>query len=268
MSCDNEDAIPAYIQIDEYQITANAATQGSNSHNIQDVWVYANNNLIGAFNLPATIPILEEGSVDIIIDPGIRDNGISASPRIYPYYTRYETTVELISEQVTAVTPSSTYTSDLKFVFKEDFEESNIFSIDRDMDNLTRMGQTSVGAIEGTAGVLDLSTAHPINEVATNIAYSNLPLTGSVDVYLELNYKADVDFAIGLIGYDDFGAIQVFYSHVLTAKGEWNKAYLNFTEVLFNSRMNSYQVAFLAGLPDGLSEAKVLVDNVKLVHRE
>ncbi len=266
VGCDTEEeAIPAYLQIDNYTITT-SASQGSDSHNIQDVWVYANNNLIGGFNLPATIPILESGAVDIVIDPGIRDNGVSSSPRIYPYYTRFETTVNLVEGEVVSLTPSSTYNSNVTFALVEDFEESNLFEDDRDNNSATQINLSIQGAYEGSSGRIELTTDNPRIEVASNLVFEDLPTDASSQVYLEMDYKNDIALAIGLIGVDEFGFEFAFYSHVVTPQGDWNKVYINLTEVLFNSDLETYQIGFATTLPSELNSATIMLDNIKLVY--
>ena len=52
MSCEQEtQEIPSYIKINEYSLYT-TASQGSNSENISDIWVYADDQLIGTFELP------------------------------------------------------------------------------------------------------------------------------------------------------------------------------------------------------------------------
>ena len=59
---------PSYLKINSIPLNTRKSaseTYGSNSNNIVDAWVFANGKLIGSFELPATIPILAEGNVEI-----------------------------------------------------------------------------------------------------------------------------------------------------------------------------------------------------------
>ena len=52
---DEPEQIPAYIRIENINVSTTTAEQGSNSHNILDAWIFVDNQLIGAFdcrNLP------------------------------------------------------------------------------------------------------------------------------------------------------------------------------------------------------------------------
>ena len=104
-SCKEDEPIPAYIKIDAVDLTTDQNTEGWNSQGIKDAWVYIDNNLVGAFELPAEFPVLEEGTHNISVGGGILLNGISSTRTEYPMYRFYESTVSLIPEQTTTVNP-------------------------------------------------------------------------------------------------------------------------------------------------------------------
>ena len=74
------------LQIDSVSLDTNYYEQGSNFKAITDAWVYVDDGLIGAFELPATIPVLAEGKHKLEIRPGIKLNGISSTRAPYPFY--------------------------------------------------------------------------------------------------------------------------------------------------------------------------------------
>ena len=88
--CDKEEQIPSYIYISEFVLYTKNTNFGSNSHDFVDAWVYANNKLIGVFELPATIPILESGSKQLTIIAGIRKNGLYYEREAYPFLKPYD----------------------------------------------------------------------------------------------------------------------------------------------------------------------------------
>ncbi len=258
--------IPAYIEIESIDLQTNSNTQGSNSAKITEATVFAGPDLIGVFPLPARVPILASGSTEINIDAGIRDNGISASPVIYPYYDRYTTTVDLVEGEIVSIQPTVTYLDNLSFLLLEDFEDGHFINDDRDANTNTQIVLSEVDAFEGQSGVIHLDTDNPIVEVATSISFEDIPTTGAVAIYLELNYKTNIPFGIGVIGLDISGLEEVYYSHGLNTIDSWNKVYINLTEVISNSRLESYQIGFAAQLPDGTSTGTIQLDNVKLLH--
>ena len=58
--------------------------------NITDAWVTMDGINLGVFELPAQIPILDEGEHNFRISPGIKENGMSATRMIYPFYEIHE----------------------------------------------------------------------------------------------------------------------------------------------------------------------------------
>lgn len=87
--------IPAYLSIDSVFVNTNYQTQGSASHKITDIWVYLNDDFIGAFELPVKIPILKQGNHKITIKAGIKVNGIANTRTAYPFYTEYSQYIDL-----------------------------------------------------------------------------------------------------------------------------------------------------------------------------
>ncbi len=261
------EALPAYIQIEPFEFSTNL-DQGSASNNITDAWLYVDNELIGAFTLPATVPVLKTGEFSVIVDPGIKENGVAATPTIYPYYQRYTNTVNLVETEITTIQPESAYNDNLNFVFIEGFTDQHLFTADLDGNPETSIVSSSLGAYEGNSGRIELTTEHPRLQVATGFVYDNLPTDGSVQIYLEMDYKNAVNLGVGVIGVDANGIEKAFYSHGLNPTAEWKKVYINLTEVIFNSELEYYQITFAATLPDGLDSAVILVDNIKLIHFE
>jgi hypothetical protein len=116
--------IPAYIHIDKINLTTTFSTEGSNSHKITDAWIYIDEQLVGCFELPATFPVLYEGSHQIKIRPGIKVNGIAATRSPYPFYINYDTIVNLQKGAKLNLTPTVKYRSNMTFNFMEDFENT------------------------------------------------------------------------------------------------------------------------------------------------
>jgi len=88
---DGDQTIPAFIRIDTISLTSDYFTEGANTHNISDAWVYVNDQIIGAFELPALIPVLAKGTNKLEIRPGIKLNGISSTRAPYPFYKPFIT---------------------------------------------------------------------------------------------------------------------------------------------------------------------------------
>ena len=75
-SCDkigDSPGLPHVIEVTEFNLST-TLDQGTNSHAVNEVWVYTPTDVLGVFPLPATIPYLNEdesGIVDLRISAGI-----------------------------------------------------------------------------------------------------------------------------------------------------------------------------------------------------
>ncbi len=265
-SCDiinPEEDIPAYIEIKEFNYTPEPG--GSSSTKITDGWIYVDGEFLGAFNLPRTIPVLRSGEVNIILDAGIKENGIVETPGIYPFYERYATTVTLTPGETVTIQPDTKYDESVaKNVFDENFDDSNL--------NFSEFEKTDIGAKEGDSGILRLDDEDKPSLSGLSGPILEFPGQGDV-AFLELDYKGDVNIFVGVTGYDSFGQ-DVFTElrYGLNPKEDWNKVYFNFTELmdlLKEQTVDSYRIRIAAQIPlvDGVfiyEEAEVMIDNVKL----
>jgi hypothetical protein len=120
--------IPAYIYADTFTFTCDLTTQGYDSEKITDGWLYVNGELLGVYELPALIPLLASGNAEIVLLPGVKENGISVFSISYPFYDAYEIN-EALAEGVTdTLHPLTSYfTSGLHYVIDR-FEIGNMFS--------------------------------------------------------------------------------------------------------------------------------------------
>ena len=269
-SCDvinPDEQIPAYVHIEPYTVETDFF-EGTSSSRITEAWFYANGEYLGAYGLPADIPVLAEGQAELRIFPGIKDNGIISTPDIYPFYTTITTTVDLVPAQTVTINPIAEYTANTKFVFIEEFENAHVFVDDQDGDPGTGISISDIDVFEGsTSGRIYLDTMHTLVEVATLTKYTGIPTNGS-PVYLEMNYKNEVAFSVGLIGHAGTLDPATYYVITLVPRDFWNKIYINLTEAMLISDLDAYQVVIQAGLPGNLEEAELFFDNIKLLHFE
>lgn len=264
--------IPAYIYLEPFQLQENPGIQaGSLDHRISHVYAYSGNDFLGIFTLPALIPVLMEGSQELLLDPAIRDNGISTNVQIYPFYERYITQVALEPGQIDTISPVTRYRSNIKVHFIEDFETGTpIFSEDRDGNPQTFMGLTSEEVFEGAkSGVVRLDTANILFDAATS-RDQLFSLREGGRVYLEMNYKNETEVLFGLIEIDNLGGTESYYEYGLLPRDTWNKVYFNLSDLVRVTNAESYQVVATCGLPfqSGAftrTEAKVYLDNIKLI---
>ena len=265
-SLDKEEQIPSYLYIPSVSLTTTAG-QGAATENITEVWVYANDLLLGAYGLPATVPILEAGDTKIEIFPGIKDNGITTTPELYPMFETVVETINLVAAEFDTITPVFKYKSSVEFAFVEGFESNQIFNFDEDGNVGTALSRTTESFKSGSrSGKISLTQINNFIRVANEARLTELPTNGSA-VYLEFDYKNDIEFSVGLIGYDPNvnGVSQLIIT--LREKEDWNKVYINLTTELQLSQLASYRVLFDATLEeDAGATGSIYLDNIKLVY--
>jgi len=126
-SCNPDEREPAYLIINSVSVSSNPQTQGSNCSNVKDVWVYVDNQYLGTYQLPARIPVLEEGTKNVILRAGILENGISATHSAYPLYKSDTRSINFIPGQETTIdTFNVAYFPALIYTWYEDFEKDAI----------------------------------------------------------------------------------------------------------------------------------------------
>lgn len=267
-----EEDIPAFIKVDNFQLTTALNTQGSNRHQINDVWAFVGGEALGVFELPATIPVLATGTQNITLFAGIRENGLRSSPVIYPFYERYEVELNLVPEQTTTISPRIKYnTQNSIFELIEDFEDSRL-SLRTTIPNA--LNRTTTQILEGTASGQVLLNTNPRIELTSTTTFLDLPTSEGLPVYLEMDYRTNVELEVGLVGIstDPLNPIEaVSYKVILCPLSEWNKVYINFQEDLEISQLDAYRLAFRASIEDtgcgnsNRTNPEVLLDNIKLI---
>jgi len=277
-SCDivnPEEPIPAYLVIPEFTLNTELSTEGTNSHKITEAHIFVANEFIGIFSLPATVPVLAEGVQDVEIFPGIRPNGLGDITDIYPFYERYQTTLDFVSGSIDTIMPVTRYLDNVKFFFEpqENFEDGTLtFAIDIDGDPATTIELTNQEVFEGNgSGLIELERTDAQMELGSNLI-TDLPTSNSTATFLELNYKTETSFLVGVIGYDSQG--RIIYSLVdkgVNPRDDWNKIYFDFSEEMIDlisveDQLAGWRLVIISDLFDGATDqANIYLDNIKLV---
>ncbi len=264
-ACDKAEELPAWIVIEDYDVEV-LPGQGTADHQITEVYAYTPTRFLGVFPVPGRIPILKTGATQIDLFPGIRANGIKASPDIYPFLARYRQTVDLVPGNVDTIKPVFTYDPISRIRFVEDFEggiktfgeliKGKMLEIDSDE------------VFEGIgSGRITLDSLNPLFEIAS-ISYTDLPLNGT-PIYLEVHYKNDVPFVFGISGSSAIIPSYRQFAVGLNPRETWNKVYISLTNTINQAQLSNTKIIVFAALPTNFTggEAHVWIDNIKLIHQ-
>ena len=271
---DPPDPSPSWLRIEPLTLTTDPRLQGSASSNITEAWVQVNGVFLGAYPLPANIAVLATGIREIIVNPGIKENGIASTPDIYPFYQEIKIQGKLIPGQTFPVNTQITYRPNTRFPLIEGFEnDGHAFQLLLKGNTSNRIQINRANAFEGSgSGLIELNTQGPEVEIATTTKYSGLTEKGAF-VYLEVDYQSDVPVVFGVIATNKAsGQASIRFLRGFNPSNTWKKIYFNFSPELAGSVPEDYQVILRAAIPinaDGTlsrTNARIHLDNIKLVH--
>lgn len=260
--------IPAFLYIDTMYLQTDYSTQGTSSHNITDVWVYVNEQRVGAFELPAMVPVLADGKAMLRLEAGIKVNGIATTRVNSPFFESYLVNEFMfVPDSIITVSPTTHYRENVHFAWMEDFED-NALSIDTAnlSGNADIVLSSQANAFEGFhSGIISLDTIHDFFEGATFEPFT-VPIDGS-PIILEMNYKTDVVFEVGIFASNASNVVKQPILYV-NPKTNWNKIYINLSDAIReNNFTNEFKVYFRAGIYDDITQAVVGLDNIKVVYK-
>lgn len=278
---------PVYITLEEINVRTNYAAQGTASHNITTAWLYAGTEPIGAFELPFTVPvILPPGQTELTIYPGVNINGISSVRVIYDAYEPIRLNVTnpasaekldtIFIDQSEAITEyRSTYAVKLVEGFDDtglnleplEFSDTTFIKVDHpDSAFYYKPPYSNQAENNGSAGMLVLTDKNNTIEFGSVTEYQ-VPL-GAQNLFLEANYKTDIELSFGLIAELGAGEDRAITA-TLFPKDEWSKIHIDLiTELQANPGARGYKVYIVAQKPKDGTEARIFLDNIKLAYRE
>lgn len=280
-SCRKEDLKaqkPSYVTVSGINLQTDYPSEGSAHSRITTAWVYANGGFIGAYEIPFTIPVLAEGSTELRMVPGINMNGIGSTRAIYQAFQDIEITTDLTpldtfdwSASTGGINTAyeSRFTIDVIENFDSpgiNFERTN--RSDTSLDKTSSASDVFVNPIitepNGKAGKFVLTDTKNFAEFSSISGYS-FPL-GVQNVYLELTYRCNIPFTVGVIA-NSLTAITQVPTVVVLESEEWNKIYINLiNEIASNGNADNFEIFVGSNKPSTVDTGYVLLDNIKLVY--
>ena len=261
---DNDSEDPAFLIIDNVQLST-TSLQGFPSHKIEDLWVYADGQLLGVFPLPARVAVVADGSVKSIrIAAGIRPNAVSTNSQEYPFYSPIVQDIKMDPGVTYPLDLTFTYTQTAVFDFIEAFEGVPFFTEQINGDPETAMVTTTDNVFSGTrSGLITLTASNRESEVTSSVKFSNANNRQGA-VFLEMDYMTSAEVFIGVI-VENFVEAAKIYKVALNPNENWNKVYVNLTDEISSPFVNNYRVVIGVRNSAGRPETKSYFDNIKLI---
>ena len=273
--CVKNNPLPVWLEINKWTLNSNGAIGVNDpkelTHNFSDVWVYVDGKVIGVFEVPCKIPVLISGNCKVSLYPAIKNNGLAAVKKIYPFAEPFETTLQLTEGETYVFNPITRYNTNTKFSI-EDFEGSSV-TIEKETVysspglELQIQNNPSIGSW-GNYGHLSLNT---IDSLWIGLLPElTLPKSGA-EVYLEFDYKNTSSILTGMIERQIGGSTVDHGGYTAIRQKpeelQWKKIYIDLKDVVSNTPNGiTYRQYLKMSLDSGLSSSDVYIDNIKVIH--
>lgn len=264
-----DEPVPAYLHFNKFSFTDSVSKQPiaiENYHKFTDVWLFVDDQFKGAYELPATIPVLLEGNHKITAYPGILLNGIASTRSSYYYTSSFDAIRLLEPGLIDTVLPSTTYTSLTRFFINEEFEDSS----------------TELDTTPESAAALEIIT-DPVH-VFDGLASGKVSLANNGDkmvlmtdkfylftnkfkpVFLELNYKGNADFNISVDAYQNSSVYPISVLNIRQSEN-WNKIYIDLSSAIHGFPGTAlFKLKITAEKKDSNPASEFYFDNIHLIN--
>jgi hypothetical protein len=280
VGCDKfegDQTIPAYLKVDAVGFTTNNALQGTDNQKFVDAWIYVDDNVVGGFEMPFTIPVLSEGKHKLEISPGVILNGIASTRAPYPLVQPIIIeNFNFVIDSVIHSGGSTSYYSNVEFRWMEDFEDASL-AIKRSATSDTGIYRTSpagnpiafIDPYSEYSGISYLDSNRPYLQLVSDDGNGQGFAFHKGDyIFLELNYRTSLPMVVGLYITLLDNTVEERPFLVVTPSDHWNKIYVNFTPIVYETAdAVDYKVYFESQLADTSSYGFITLDNIKLLTR-
>ncbi len=234
--------------------------QGSEGHNITDMWYYVNGNFKGVFPVGSVMPIVATGNVEITLFAGIKNNGISDTRVPYPPYSQITFTLNIEPGKTYTYSPEFTYNSTAFFYYADDFDGSgSYFNSDINYNCVvTHNPSKTFGNTGGSYYMTMYDTANVARLIQTSQYF--LPNSGAV-IYVEMDYKCNQTLTAGLFA-ENSTWLPILN---ITPTSEWKKIYIQLTNTVSSSTYANFR--FYIEATKEVANPEIYIDNIKLIYQ-
>lgn len=259
--------IPSYIAVDSVKVKITNSAQGTDINSITDCWLYVNGKLIGVFEVPFKVPVLEFGPQSIQIEPGFKNSASDSNRDIYPLMQGWYLTDTLKEAKILNLTPEFAYRP-ATFNLVENFEDIGIeFEVSAQSDTCITL-VSGAQAQEGKSMFFALDDERSHFECKSSKLYE---ITKKGSAFLEISFKCTDTFVFGFFSLEYNGSTLAEVRknvYVFNPTDEWKTVYINLNYHVINASGTKFRLFFTCIRPTEASSDKteVFIDNVKLVY--
>ncbi len=276
------------LHIDRIDAQTDFDEQGTAAQRINTVWVDINDRPIGTYELPAKINFTaEEGVVEVMVISGVTQNGLNALRVQYPFFLTHRENIIIskdkrdyyLNEQEDSVL-RVTYLERANVTPIEDFEDVGLRFQTTNLSDvpLRRITITTnpddvfnsqiPGERNNASGYVRMHDNETLFEIESTDDF-NLP-QGSGDIYLELHYKTNHMFTIGLLSnLPGRGIEQAPIVRAFPTNGEWRKMYVYYSDDVNAAVGALWHKVFIGAIRQNDEKDKkidIYFDNIKIIY--
>jgi hypothetical protein len=264
---DPKEEWPCFVEMSNYGLEVNS-NQGTDSHKISEHWCSVNDNLLGAYDLPCSIPVLESGSTKVRVQAGIKNNGVGSTRIRYPFYQPYDTIINAGAGESVTVTPVFQYFDNLQFDASRNFEAGNFLVSNGSNDGVSESTTNQDIVFEGNRCGVILLDGDANYFLFKDI--NALDLDAGNTIFLEMNYSCNNTFILG--SYVTTGGIAkktplITITPTTSAATipTWNKIYIDLGALALGNPNASGHELYFEGAKSEANSPRIYLDNLKIV---
>lgn len=272
---DKSTSTPSRISIDSVSFNLDIAA-GNSIHQIRGIQVFANQELLGNFELPCQIPVDKLGEVQLDIFPLVFINGSSNNLALYTPIIGFRDTVKLEAEKTLSVLPKFKHRPSTVVRWVEDFEDNNSTLVPispspflGDTAGIVTRNFDLDGKFKANSKVYrfcfeDIDTAK-FFDAGSFVEFNDLPTDGSA-VFFEFDIKTDLPVQLAMRRRNSAVNELVPYMLINPTGGKWKRFYVNLVYELTNQpAATSIRLFFDVNKPaNSAANREILFDNLRL----
>ncbi len=256
----------SFLVVSPVSLKTNSSTQGTNSHNITDIWYYVDDQFKGIFPVGSVMPIVAETNAKITMYAGIKNNGISATRIPYPVYNSKVFNLSIEAGKTYTLSPEFEYNSSAYFYYSDSFDSSgSYFQSAGDSNYVVTLDPTKTFGGVGGSIFMSMGNSKPTARMIQTNGYY-LP-GGGATIYAELNYKCNQSIVLGVYGGDDIAGYKDKRGAIIINPSEnWNKIYVQLTKVVSPTPSYPKYKLYIEATQE-VATPEIYIDNVKLIYQ-
>ncbi len=269
MGCTNfsaTDLNPFFVTFEDPTIST-IPVQGAPTHNIRDAWIFTQDQELGPFEMPVTLPIIDDAeTTEFRIFPGIRENGREFVPIINQYMEPVTFSIDSEEGETYLTNLEFKYFDNVVFDFVEDFSGNHPFTLENDeFEGSTFTVIDDPLDSSNKVAELFVDADNPVIEVFTTTLF--LPGDFNNNAYLEVEYTNTAALTIGIMKINAGGYLIPEYFIILNETAERNKIYLDIGNLISDPTVGQFSLLLNLSI-NGTSatEGEAQIDNIKLMH--